>query len=149
MRTVQRAQALLWLAVALPMLLAVTGLAIDGALLLAGRRELQSMADGAARAAATRVDAQALRVSSGRDVQLDVPSAQEVGLRYFSQSLQPDLAWDDPPSARVQVSRTRAIVTAQGALRTAFLRIAGVERVPVAATAYADVQHGIREPAGP
>src|SRR5215470_3459035 len=68
---VQPAQALVWLTVAIPLFITVAGLAIDGGVLLNARRQLQSATDGAARAAATRLDTPRLRASGGADIQLD------------------------------------------------------------------------------
>jgi uncharacterized membrane protein len=50
------AQALIWFTLMLPLFVSMAGLAIDGGVLLASRRQLQSVADGAARAGATRLD---------------------------------------------------------------------------------------------
>jgi hypothetical protein len=149
MHRVERAQALVFLAIALPMFVAMAGLAIDGALLLAARRELQSLVDGAARAGATRVDMDYLRDHGGSDVQLDPERARAASLNYLHQSLDPHLAWESPPSTRVEVSRIRVRVAVEGTLHTAFLRIVGFDRVPVAAAAYADVQYGVRGPGEP
>ena len=55
------AQALLWMTVAIPLFLTMGGLAIDGGAVLDSRRDLQSLADGAARAGATRLDMDRLR----------------------------------------------------------------------------------------
>ena len=49
MRRRSAAQALVWLTLALPLFVSIAGLAIDGGVLLASRRQLQSVADGAAR----------------------------------------------------------------------------------------------------
>jgi Flp pilus assembly protein TadG len=146
MRSVQRAQALVFLAAALPVFVAMAGLAIDGALLLAARRELQSLVDGAARAGATRLDTEHLRSDGGPEVRLDPARARAAAASYLEQSLNRDLAWESPPATRVDISRTRVRVAVEGSMRTAFLRVVGVDRVPVAAAADADVQYGIRRP---
>jgi uncharacterized membrane protein len=146
MRDAQRAQALVFLAVALPIFMAMAGLAIDGALLLAARRELQSEVDGAARAGAARIDMDVLRASGGTTVQLDLALAHAAGVAYLDQALSRGLAWHAPPAARVEVSRTRVRVEVEGQFQTAFLRIVGLDRVPVGATANADVQFGIHGP---
>ena len=59
------AQALVWFTLALPLFMSIAGLAIDGGALLASRRQMQSVADGAARAGATRLDVNRLRGSGG------------------------------------------------------------------------------------
>ena len=147
MRSATRAQALVFLAAALPVFVAMTGLAIDGALLLAARRELQSAVDGAARAGATRVDMASLR--DGGEVRLDAAGARAASAQYIDQWLGRDLAWQAPPRVRIEVTEIRVQVRVEGDLQPAFLRIAGIERVPVAATADADVQAGIRAPGDP
>jgi Flp pilus assembly protein TadG len=143
----ERAQALVFLALALPIFVATAGLAIDGALLLAQRRELQSTVDGAARAGATRVDMQLLRASGGSDVQLDLERARTAGAAYLDQTLPRTLAWRSRPEWQIDVSRTRVRVTVAGRLNTAFLRVVGMDQVPIGATADAAVQYGVRAPA--
>jgi Flp pilus assembly protein TadG len=146
MRSAQRAQVLVYLAVTLPVFMAMVGLAIDGALLLTARRELQSVVDGAARAGATRLDVESLRGGGDGDVKLDAVRARAASVSYLEQSLDADIAWHAQPTVHVEVGRVRVRVAVDGELRTAFLRVVGVDRVPVAATADADVQYGIRGP---
>jgi hypothetical protein len=146
-RTAQRAQALIYLALALPMFLAMAGLAIDGALLVAARRELQSLVDGAARAGATRLDMDTLRASGGSTVQLDRPRAAAATNAYLEQRLAHDLPWVGEPARSVTVDVREVHVTVAGALRPAFLRIVGVESVAVDASSLARAQYGIREAA--
>jgi Flp pilus assembly protein TadG len=145
----QRGQVLVFLAVALPMFMAMAGLAIDGALLLTTRRELQSAVDGAARAGATRLDMDLLRASGGTDIQLDRTRAEQASLSYLGQALVSDSSWQAPPTARVMSSSRRVHVVVEGRLRTAFLRIVGLNDVLVGASADADLQYGIRAPTEP
>src|SRR5437870_2850130 len=91
------AQALVWLTLALPMFVSIAGLAIDGGVLLASRRQLQSAADGAARAGATRLDLERLRGSGGTDVQLDQALALEATSTYLSDRLPRELVWPVAP----------------------------------------------------
>jgi len=56
-------------------LLAVLGLVADGGLLVARHRELQNLADAAARAGAGQLDVAAFRASGGQLVQLDPAQA--------------------------------------------------------------------------
>jgi len=145
----QRGQVLVFLAVALPMFMAMAGLAIDGALLLAARRELQSAVDGAARAGATRLDMDLLRSSGGADVRLDRARAERTSLNYLDESLAHNPSWQASPAVRAVASATRVHVVVEGRLRTAFLRIVGMNDVLVGASADADIQYGIREPNRP
>jgi len=144
----ERAQALIWLTVVVPLFISMAGLAIDGAILLAGRRELQSVADGAARAGATRVDLARLRDTDGADVELDAAAARGATQSYLDSELAGEVTWDARPHARIDVQSRRVRVTLQGTLRTAFLRIANINEVPVEASAFADVRFGIRTGSG-
>jgi Flp pilus assembly protein TadG len=144
-----RAQALLWLTLAVPLLVSTAGLAIDGGVLLNSRRQLQSVADGAARAAATRLDMALLRASGGTDVQLDRALATAAARTYIDQAIAVNWNTDQPePQAEVEVGPRRVHVLIHAGLRTAFLRIAHIDEVPVEASAFADVQFGIRDGGG-
>ena len=143
-----RAQALLWLTMALPLFLSIAGLAIDGGLLLASRRHLQSVADGAARAAATRLDLDRLRSSGGVDVQLDRARASETAWAYLADGLTGEAASAVDTTAHVEVATRRVQVLIEASLPTAFLRVVHVDSVAVLASAQADVQFGIRDGGG-
>ncbi|HEY3058972.1 MAG TPA: Tad domain-containing protein [Chloroflexota bacterium] len=145
-RGAQRAQALVFFVVALPTFVAMAGLAIDGALLLAQRRQLQSTVDGAARAGATRLDMELMRASGGSDVHIDIALARLATNVYLTESLDHTLPWRTPPEARIEVTRTRVRVSVEGRVPTAFMRIVGVDQVALGATADAAAQYGIRAP---
>jgi Flp pilus assembly protein TadG len=142
------AQALVWFTLALPMFVSIAGLAIDGGVLLASRRQLQSVADGAARAGATRLDLERLRSSGGADVQLDQALALEAASTYLDERLAHELAWPAAPVTHVDVGQRRVHVLIQGTLRTAFLRVVNIDHVPVEANAFADLQYGIHASGG-
>src|SRR5947207_10924661 len=92
------AQAILWLTLLAPVFVAIAGLAIDGGVLLTSHRQLQSFADGAARAGATRLDTRRLRSSGGADVQLDPTLAAEAARVYLRDALvDTRVAWQAPP----------------------------------------------------
>jgi Flp pilus assembly protein TadG len=148
MRRRSSAQALIWFTVALPMFVSIAGLAIDGGALLASRRELQSVADGAARAGATRLDLARLRASGGAEVQLDQRLALDAARTYLDQRLAAELVWQAAPRTLVEVEARRVHVLIQGTLPTAFLRVVHVDSVPVEASSFADVEYGIRDGAG-
>ena len=126
-----------------PLFVTLAGLAVDGAVLLSGRRQLQSIADGAARAGARRLDVARLRSSDGADVQLDPAAAHAASRAYLNTELARGLAWEAEPEAAIQVGPRRVHVIVQGMLRTPFLRIVNIPSVPVEATADADVRYGI------
>jgi hypothetical protein len=142
------AQALVWFTLALPLFLSIAGLAIDGGVLLASRRQLQSVADGAARAGATRLDLDRLRGSGGAEVQLDPTLARDATWSYLNERLTRELEWQAIPTAYVDVGGRRVHVLIQGRLHTAFLRIVHIDSVPVEASAFADVQYGIHAGGG-
>ena len=144
MRRTERAQALVWLVMLVPLFVSFAGLAVDGAILLSARRELQSVADGAARAGATRVDLARLRASNGTDVELDSASAHAAAQAYFDTELVKALPWDTAPQVEVEIAQRRVHVVVQGALQTAFMRVVNINTVPIEAAADADVQFGIR-----
>lgn len=142
----RRAQALLWLAVAVPLFISLAGLAIDGGVLLDSRRELQSVADGAARAAATRLDQQRLRASGGSEIELDPVLADRAARTYIDGALGGPLAFSySAPVAQVEIGPRRAHVALHANLHTAFLRIVHIDEVPVEANSFADVQFGIHD----
>ena len=142
------AQALVWLTLALPLFVSIAGLAIDGGVLLASHRQLQSVADGAARAGATQLDLDRLRGSAGSDIQLDRPLALEAASTYLDERLARELAWQASPVTYVDVGPRRVHVLIQGTLRTAFLRVVNIDNVAVEASSFADLQYGIRAGGG-
>ena len=147
-RTRSAAQALLWFALAVPLFVSIAGLAIDGGMLLTARRQVQSVADGAARAGATRLDLMRLRDSGGADVQLDTARAIETATSYLNERLPIELTWQAAPQLQVESSVRRVHVVVRGTLRTAFLRVIHIDNVPVEASAFADVRYGIHSGGG-
>lgn len=152
MKTVRRlrhqAQALVWLTALMPLLLGVAGLAIDGAVMFTARRELQSVADGAARAAATKVDQDSLRATGGDQVQL-VPghgsaSAWAAADTYLRERA--DLHWRTELRWTIDVAGPRVDVSVGADVPTAFMRIVGRDSAAIGAESRADVQHGIGAP---
>ena len=64
-------------------LLAILGLVADGGLVLARHRELQGVADAAARAGAAQLDEASYRASNGRTATLNPTQAQAAAGRYL------------------------------------------------------------------
>ena len=147
-RRAQAAQALLWFTLALPLFISVAGLAIDGGLLVSERRELQSVADGAARAGATRLDLVRLRDTGGADVELDQALAVATARAYLAERLPAELTWQATPGVQVDSTGRRVHVVIDATMPTAFLRIVHIDRVPVAASAFATVEYGIHGGSG-
>ena len=132
----QRGQVILWVVVMLPLFLSVIGLAVDGGLVFNARRELQNVADSAARAGAMQIDQQAYRDSSGQAVVLDAVAARQVAAEYVA-SQATEL------TATISVEPQRVVVQVGREVPTSFLRLAGIDRVWVSATAPAEVRYGI------
>jgi len=143
------AQALLWLTLAVPLFVSIAGLTIDGGVLLSSRSQLQSAADGAARAGATRLDMARLRSSAGTDVQLDPTLATSAARAYLDKALIAAApAARAAPDAQIDVGARRVHVRLHANLQTAFLRIVHIDQVPVEASAFADLQYGIHDGGG-
>jgi uncharacterized membrane protein len=141
------AQALIWMALTLPLFMSIAGLAIDGGLLLTARRQLQSVADGAARAGATRLDVAHVRDSAGAEVQLDADLAAAAAHTYFDDAMAgTHVDWQSYPDLQVEVGPRRVSVVVYAGIKTAFLRIVHIDNAPVEASAFADIQSGIHQP---
>lgn len=132
----ERAQVLVWTAVMMPLFLAVIGLAIDGGITFDARRGLQNVADGAARAGATRLDLQTLRASGGQTVAIDPQAARDAASAYLAQQPR-DI------QGSVTTSQREVVVRVTREIPTAFLRIVGINTVRISATAPAQVRHGV------
>jgi len=130
-------QALVYVAVMLPLFLAIVGLAVDGGVVWGARRELQNVADTAARAGAMQIDLGAYRQSAGEVIVLDPTSARETAAGYLADT--PGLV------AEVQADQQRVVVTVSREVRLTFLRIVGLETVRIDAVAPAGVRFGIEQ----
>jgi uncharacterized membrane protein len=135
-------QALPLVAAALPLLVTVVGLALDGGVVFAARRELQNVADAAARAGATEVDPAAFRATGGV-VALDGPRALATASGYvadYNALHRPDqqVSLD----AVTLLGRDRVVVAVNRDASTAFLRIVKISTVPIRAEASATVRAG-------
>ena len=146
----QSGQVLVWLALLMPLLIGIAGLAIDGATVFTARRELQSVADGAARAGATQVDLSSLRAGDGTTLQLvqgnGSHTATGIATAYLQARAQTDVHWPNGLRWQVAVSGPQVSIVVQADVPTAFLRIAHVDSVPIDAAASADLRHGIAAP---
>src|SRR5262249_3923830 len=112
-------------------------------------RQLQSLADGAARAGATRLDTSRLRRSGGADVQLDQTLAAQAARAYLHDALLDSRnPWQVQPGLEGDVGTRRVHVVIRANVQTAFLRIVHVDAAPVEAAAFADVQFGIHDGGG-
>ena len=132
----QAGQAIVWTAVMLPLFLSVVGLAIDAGILFSARRELQNVADSAARAGAMQVDVRAYRESSGANVVLDQAAARDAAAEYVAQQ-------GKRMAATVAAEPQRVVVSVSRDVPTSFLRLVGITTVRVSATTPAEVRYGI------
>ena len=120
-------------------LLALAALVIDGALLFAERRDLQGLADGAARAGAMAVDEDVLRETGA--VRLDPAAAQAAAERYLETA-------GVEGTVRIDADTLSVTVDLQECRPTLMMGLLGVRTVDVAAHAVARPRVGIEEAGG-
>lgn len=141
-RPAQEGQAIVWVAVMLPLFLSVVGLATDGGMVLAARRELQNVADAAARAGAMQIDLQVYRETAGATMVLDEPAARATAAAYLgvqASGLTGTVA-TDPERVEVEVSQEAPL---------GFLRLLGLNTTRVTAGASAAARFGVTGAGGP
>ena len=106
----------------------VSGLAADGTRAFLFRRSLQNTADAAALAGASEIDHAAYYATGGRRVTLDRSAAGVVARRWLARrSL--------GATGYVEVSARSVHVVLRGRVPTLFLRVVGVDDLPVAVEA--------------
>ena len=120
-------------------LLALAALVIDGGLLFAERRDLQGLADGAARAGAMAVDEDVLRETGA--VRLDPAAAQAAAERYLETA-------GVEGTVRIDADTLSVTVDLQERRPTLMMGLLGVRTVDVAAHAVARPRVGIEEAGG-
>ncbi len=138
MRTSESGQAIVWVAAMLPLFLSVIGLAIDGGLVFSARRELQNVADSAARAGATQIDERRYRDSGGTVIAIAVGPAEALAV----EAIQTQAADID---AAIAAEQDRVVVQVWREVPTSFLRLMKIDTVRVGAKGEARVLRGIRE----
>jgi hypothetical protein len=134
-----RAQAIAWFVVMIPLFVSVIGLAIDGEAVLRAHRRAQGAADGAARTGATHVQVGHSRGEPGAPDVLDPRVAQSAATSYIAQ-VYPGLQ----VSAAADEQHVVVIVTQQVA--PTFLQLVHVSTVQVQARAEASPRGGIDRP---
>ena len=140
--TLTAGQSLPLIALLLPLLLAAVGLALDGGAVFAARRELQSVADAAARAGAVEVSVAEFRSSGGTVILLPsaATSAAEAWILDYNRAQPPEQRVDlDGP---IGVAQDQIVVRVRRQARTAFVRLVGIDSVPVRAEALARARPG-------
>ena len=128
-----RGQALIWVALLLPLLLSIVGLALDGGIVFAARRQAQNTADAAARAGAQEIDVARYRETD--EVVLDNRWARYEARRY--------LAGLGERNATVDIAGNQVFVTVRREVQLSFLRLVGVASVGIEASAVAAPFYGI------
>lgn len=124
-------------AVSLLGLLAVIALVIDGGMLFAGRRDLQSIADATARAGAMEIDEQALREGDGRTVALQPELAEMAMAEYLRTE-----GFDG--SVTTLADTTHAVVHLRTEHQTILLSLVGIRDLSITASATAGPRSGSR-----
>ena len=132
----QPGQVIVWTAVMLPLFLSVVGLAADGGVVFTARRELQNVADSAARAGAMQVDQRVYRESSGATVVLDLAGARQVAAQYVA-------GQGTGLGATIAAEPQRVLVQVGRDVPTSFLRLVAINTVHLTATASAGVRYGV------
>ena len=133
----QRAQAIVWVVVMLPLFLGVAGLSIDAGRLFDARREAQNVTDGAARVAVMQIDLPKLHATGKVQLDAQAPAAAQRYVRDHTAGVGWDPAVVTPDATGVQVRVSRR-------LPTTFMRILNPKlEVTVSATARAEPCVGI------
>lgn len=127
----------LFVAVLLPVLLALTGLVADGGQVLVARRQIQGLADSAAHAGAAELDPAAAR-SNPEQPTLLAPRAAELAAAQFIAIQEPGLT----ATVRADTQHVVVHVTSRPIPMT-LLRIAGIMQVQVEADASAEPRTGV------
>lgn len=131
-----KGQSILLVAVLLPLFFAIIGLVVDAGILFDERRELQNIADSAARAGAMEVDVAAYRRSKGARVVVNERRARAAVARYL---VGRDIAYAE------KIETAGMEVRVQREVRLSFLTLLGFRSVTIGAVAVAEVRHGIRD----
>jgi uncharacterized membrane protein len=118
-------------------LLAVAALVVDGGVLFAARRDLQGLADGAARAGAMAVDVHTLRETE--DVRLDPEDAEGAASAYLQ-------AAGFRGTSSVSADILSVTVHVSDARPTVMMGLLGVDSVQVEARGIARPRTGIERP---
>lgn len=137
-------QAIIWIAVMLPFFLSIIGLAIDGGVVFSARRELQNLADGAARAAVTEID-EPLYLSTAT-VALDPRAARRWAEEYLADyAARRGSPFRALEATSIEIGTRAVAVEVRAQVPLSFLRIVGWQSVSVVARAPAVARYGITE----
>ena len=131
----ERGYAMVWTAAMLPFLLIVVGLTVDGGVMFDGQRDLQNIADAAARAGAMQIDQNVYRQTNGASVVLDQNAARDTAAQ--------SVAGEGGVQGTITADSQRVTVKVERDVPTSFMQIAGVKTVHLTAIAPAEVRYGI------
>ena len=123
-------------------LLAILGLVADGGLILARHRELQGVADAAARTGAAQLDEASYRASNGRTAQLNPTKAQAVAGQYLQ-----TVRFNG--QARVAATPTQVTIGISAVVRPIIFSSVGIGPIRLAVRTVARPRTGIAQPQGP
>jgi Flp pilus assembly protein TadG len=136
----ERAQTLVFLAVMLPLFLAVIGLALDGGHLFAERANLQAIADASARAGAVRLDTARMYSEGTGAVFLRPDQATAAARDYASYH---GLAADAIDAAADDQAVT---IQLHMDVPTVFVKVVHIDSVTIRATSTASARYGVDRP---
>jgi Flp pilus assembly protein TadG len=123
-------------------LLAILGLVADGGLILARHRELQGIADAAARAGAAQLDEAGYRASNGRTATLNPAQAQAAAGRYLR-------TVRFGGQANLAATSSQVTIELSEAVRPIIFRSVGIGPIRLAVQAVARPRTGIAQAQGP
>jgi Flp pilus assembly protein TadG len=116
---------------------AVAGIAIDGTRAFILRRSLQNAADSASVAGAGELDEAAYYDSGGRKVVLEAASASGTAESYLARK-------GLPADSAIEADSEGVYVVLRAESPTTFLRLVGIEAIPVAVEARAEPRTELR-----
>jgi Flp pilus assembly protein TadG len=136
----ERAQALVFLTVMLPLFLAVIGLALDGGHMFSERANLQAIADASARAGAVRLDTSRMYRDGTGAVFLSPDEAAAAARDYATYH---GLAAD-----AIEVVADDQVVTVQlhEAIATVFVKVVDIDSLVIRASSSASARYGVDRP---
>ena len=136
----ERAQALVFLTVMLPLFLAVIGLALDGGHMFSERDNLQAIADASARAGAVRLDTPRMYREGTGAVFLNPDEAAAAARDYAT--------YHGLATAGIEAAADDQVVTVQLHMdvATLFVKVVHIDSVVIRASSTASARYGVDRP---
>lgn len=110
---------------------AVAGLAVDGTRAFLARRALQNVADAASVAGAAEIDTRAYYRSGGSQVRLAPTLGEEAVVRTLGRR-------ELPTDVQLIIRDERVEIVLRSDVETSFLKLVGIDKIPVGASAAAE-----------